>query len=464
MAGKLTLSQKKQLLTYIQEYKKDFRLLYSFSKDGANSSTFHQLCNDRGPTVTIVYDVAGTIYGGYTEKSWSSSGQYVKDDRAFLFRLQQNGKTDPSKFAVKVPDRAIYCNVGYGPVFGGGYDLCTFSGTVTETNGTYPTNASYKFGYSYDMAGISVEELTNNIVTFSELEVYSVTDSVLVPVWRDIGGWEHQDLDQLKHDIENWSPPQGVGLKSANILLLGPFGAGKSSFFNTIASCFRGHTTEQAMCGSAELSITTKYNMYRVRGSAITQPMKFKLCDTRGLEENQGIDAQELGYLIDGNVPNGYEFNPSVQISPETHGFVTTPTPSNKVHCVCFVVDGTSAADLSAKMVVKIKTLQAKVRRKGLSQVVIVTKIDKVCFHVKEDASTVFRSASVKELIDSVATIFGISRNHVLPVKNYEKEINTKDTISILALRAMQQILRATDDYMLNLLDSSDDKNNHSDD
>jgi hypothetical protein len=35
--------------------------------------------------------------------------------------------------------------------------------------------------------------------------------------------------------------------------------------------------------------------------------MKFKLCDTRGLEENQGIDAQELGYLIDGNVPNGYE-------------------------------------------------------------------------------------------------------------------------------------------------------------
>ena len=47
--------------------------------------------------------------------------------------------------------------------------------------------------------------------------------------------------------------------------------------------------------------------MYHVRGSTLEKPMKFKLCDTRGLDESQGIDAQELNYLLDGNIPNGYQ-------------------------------------------------------------------------------------------------------------------------------------------------------------
>ena len=175
MAGKLTFSQKKQLEGYIKEGQKEFQLLYSFSKDGASSATFHQLCNERGPTVTVIYDIVGTIYGGYTEKSWTSSGSYIKDDRAFLFRLQHNHRPTPSKFAVKGPDKAIYCNSGYGPVFGGGYDMCTFSGSITKHKGSYPTNASYRFGYSYDMGATTVEQLTNNIVTFRDLEVYSVT-------------------------------------------------------------------------------------------------------------------------------------------------------------------------------------------------------------------------------------------------------------------------------------------------
>lgn len=67
-----------------------------------------------------------------------------------------------------------------------------------------------------------------------------------------------QDLEELKNETDSYSPPHGLGVKSANILLLGPVGAGKSSFFNTIASVFRGHVTGQAMCGSAEQSITSK--------------------------------------------------------------------------------------------------------------------------------------------------------------------------------------------------------------
>ena len=39
--------------------------------DGWGVSTFHSNCDGRGPTVTII-EVGGYIFGGYTDKSWSS--------------------------------------------------------------------------------------------------------------------------------------------------------------------------------------------------------------------------------------------------------------------------------------------------------------------------------------------------------------------------------------------------------
>ncbi|XP_053403855.1 interferon-induced protein 44-like [Mercenaria mercenaria] len=459
MSGDLLVVEKKQLERFIQAGPKDFTLLYSFTRNGADSAIFHQVCDNNGPTVTVIYNTSGTVYGGYTEISWrSDSGTYYRDEHAFLFRLQQNETYAPMKFPVKKPDSAIYNYNSYGPTFGG-HDLHTFSGKPSDQNGQYTTNATYSFGHSYDMCGISTEQLTNNVKTITELEVYSVTDSILVPVWREIGDWELQDLEELKNEMDSWSPPQGVGLKSANILVLGPVGAGKSSFFNTIASVFRGHVTGQAVCGSAEQSITSKYHKYRVRGSALTKPMKFKLCDTRGIEENQGIDGTELNYLLEGNVPNGYQFNPSTPISPEISGFISKPTLNDKIHCVCFIIDGSTATVMSEKMLEKIKALQTKVRQKGLSQVVLVTKIDKVCSHVEEDVSTVFQSVAIQELVDKVSGILGVPRSHVLPVKNYEKELNVTNDVSILALLSLRQILRATEDFMFNLLDVLDDEN-----
>ena len=66
-------------------------------------------------------------------------------------------------------------------------------------------------------------------------------------------------------DVQDFAPPQIVQVPQSNILILGPAGAGKSSFFNTIASVFRGHVTGQASSGNAEHSITSKVNiLYQV--------------------------------------------------------------------------------------------------------------------------------------------------------------------------------------------------------
>ena len=43
--------------------------------DGWVASTFHSNCDGKGPTVTIV-QVGSYIFGGYTDKSWSSPSKY----------------------------------------------------------------------------------------------------------------------------------------------------------------------------------------------------------------------------------------------------------------------------------------------------------------------------------------------------------------------------------------------------
>jgi len=66
-----------------------------------------------------------------------------------------------------------------------------------------------------------------------------------------------QLLQELKRNIEQYKPLKELNVDQARVLLVGQVGAGKSSFFNTINSIFRGYITSQACSGNAEHSLTT---------------------------------------------------------------------------------------------------------------------------------------------------------------------------------------------------------------
>ena len=173
--SKLEVAQKKQLATWIGSGPRSFSLLYSFSRDGASAPTFHRLCDNKGPTVTVLYNTAGSIYGGYSEASWNSSGSYNPNQKAFLFRLAFSGQKTNDKFPSTQGTCSIYCNGSYGPTFGGGHDLYTFNGTLTLQGDRYTLNGYTRFGNSYDMKGLTSAQISNNIQTVYDLEVYSVT-------------------------------------------------------------------------------------------------------------------------------------------------------------------------------------------------------------------------------------------------------------------------------------------------
>ena len=66
-----------------------------------------------------------------------------------------------------------------------------------------------------------------------------------------------QLLQELKRNIEQYKPLKELNVDQARVLLVGQVGAGKSSFFNTINSIFRGYITSQACSGNSEHSLTT---------------------------------------------------------------------------------------------------------------------------------------------------------------------------------------------------------------
>ena len=86
-----------------------------------------------------------------------------------------------------------------------------------------------------------------------------------------------------------------------------------------------------------------------------------------------------------------------------------------------------------------------------IPQLILLTKVDKLCNDVQEDVSKVFYSSAVEKAVDKASQLLGIPRAKVLPVKNYENEAELDDSTDILALLALRKMLHCSKDFMLNM-------------
>ncbi|WAQ94444.1 IFI44-like protein [Mya arenaria] len=321
----MNVKQKKhfdQVESWIGTGPKTFNLLYSITRDGCDPSMFHQKCDNQGPTLTVLYNKEGSVYGGYASVKWISSpnGLDQNDNSAFLYQLYFSGLNTPNKYSVKNGHTAICSSSNLGPLFGSNtaYDVHTFSSIIQKSSsGEYNLNGDvqFHFGKNYDTAGISSKEFNNGHIRVTELEV----------------------LGSLKEEVKGIQPSEGLDVPHFNILLLGPLGSGKSSICNLVASVFRGRISHRA--------------------------------------------------------------------------------------------------------------------RVGIPQAALITKIDKLCEQSAENTSNTFLSPAVKELVCHVADLLNLPRNSILPVKNYEEEMESDENINILALLAVRQILFFAEDYLENMKD-----------
>lgn len=92
------------------EKKIKLQLLFRMSRDGDNFQTFHNLCDNQGPTITL-YQFEDNVLGLYTPLSWNTTSQWISDQRMFLFSLTYNKKSNKNN----KNSRGIFCCPTHGP-------------------------------------------------------------------------------------------------------------------------------------------------------------------------------------------------------------------------------------------------------------------------------------------------------------------------------------------------------------
>ena len=68
----------KQYDGYLREWCGDYKwkLRYRASEHNYSAKSFHECCDDKGPTLVIIKSSGGWIFGGYTTQSWSGKCIY----------------------------------------------------------------------------------------------------------------------------------------------------------------------------------------------------------------------------------------------------------------------------------------------------------------------------------------------------------------------------------------------------
>ena len=154
----------------------DTKLLYRASEHAYDSRKFHELCDEKGATITIIHNEHNHIFGGYISKSWPKEMGWLADSNAFLFMVRPKCKCFPLQKEYKNHYEVIYSHSSYGPVFGAGCDIyiddennqqvggggisCSFTQTSKEMCGGNVEHESHNHTYKvldYEVFGIQID-------------------------------------------------------------------------------------------------------------------------------------------------------------------------------------------------------------------------------------------------------------------------------------------------------------------
>uniref|UniRef100_A0A674IS19 TLDc domain-containing protein n=1 Tax=Terrapene triunguis TaxID=2587831 RepID=A0A674IS19_9SAUR len=346
--SRLTQDEEEQLQHLLES--RCLSLLYKASIHGYNASIFHAKCDAQGPTVAVAYN---------------GSGYYINDEKAFLFRLKgKEGVLSPLQIPVKTAASAIYDHSSSGPNFGGG------ALQLLDQNAAAAATSSNN-NYTYNVA----------------------------------------DLGKIMEEIRSYKPYLN-SVPRIRILVLGPIGAGKSIFFNSVNSVFQGYVPSQAVAGS------DNYRTYPVKDGRDGKPLPIILCDTMGIEENSGVGLEIDEVATYYYKKNFLQFNPAATPHPDSPGYIKMPFLKDQIHCVAFVIDG---CKISAHNILKF-------------------------------FGEFFRIIHFVPFLQMRITAekLGIPLAQIVPVKNYCSELDLLCDVDILLLSAVRQLIRLAESYLDN--------------
>ncbi|KAM9384422.1 interferon-induced protein 44 isoform 2-T3 [Pholidichthys leucotaenia] len=264
--------------------------------------------------------------------------------------------------------------------------------------------------------------------------------------WRNME-WTEERKTSLMEMISSYRP-SCEDVAQARVLLLGPVGSGKSSFISSVQSVFNGRVTNRAMVGSFASSFTKK--TFSIRHQKRGDVTGLVLCDMMGLttEGMSGLTLHDILSVIKGHVPEGHKFSPDQPVSSsETVGYVKRPSLQDKIHCVAFVVDASKVMTNATGLSITFKKLREHISDLGVHQVVLLTHVDQICSETAKDATNVYKSRIIQDMMKKTADLLGMSTSYIVPVKNYSSELDVDVNTDVLILSAVDHILQYADLY-----------------
>uniref|UniRef100_A0A3Q1M1V5 Interferon induced protein 44 n=1 Tax=Bos taurus TaxID=9913 RepID=A0A3Q1M1V5_BOVIN len=430
VATRLTWMQEKKLQNYFGE--KQFSLLYKASVHGFSTDRLLQICSNQGPTLTVIYS-EDQIVGAYMQKDYGEGNYLIA-----VFVFQETTITECKVGPFKLPmlfDKNVDGNL-------------EVSIHLKEKTMYFNKNAMEKLG------------LSQIYISFQDCEVFRCEDLLDE---RKMSG-----LTELKESllcaIRNYIPYGGL-VHKVRILLLGPVGAGKSSFFNSVRSIFRGHVTNQALVGSDPTGTSEKVNLkclllinfithsihfnlqtYFIKDGKDNNTLPFILCDTMGLSEKEGLDMDDIPYILEGTTISVlYHIHPCMNC---IGNHTVCPLLKDRIHCVAFVFSANSVGQLSHEMVEKIKRIRRELIKSDVVHVVLLTHVDTLDLITKGDLIDVYKCVPVK--LQAVHRKLGFPLSDIFVVSNYTSEWELEPVIDVLILSALKEMLRAADDFLEN--------------
>ena len=173
IASKTELLQMKKWIGRLCE----FDLLYRGTRDGKDSYNFHECCDDKGPTISIIESEDGSRFGGFTTIDWRSDEGKLMDrhHQTFLFSLNKL-----KKYSLTIPNDdndgitslnytivEIKSNISHSLCFGENKDIFISDNWTDDTLSDFPNS----FGINENA---SKNELVPHKFKPIEIEVYSV--------------------------------------------------------------------------------------------------------------------------------------------------------------------------------------------------------------------------------------------------------------------------------------------------
>nr|XP_048309554.1 interferon-induced protein 44-like isoform X3 [Myodes glareolus] len=377
-------------LTWIQEKlleqllgKASLTLLYKSSVHQFITLDITKRCSNQGSTMTVIH-LKQNIVGVFMLEQFPLL-RSEKSSTCVWFSFRQGSSTGMSALVLNTQVEVSVTQLKFFSP--GGFSLI-----VDPRNYELHLSAEVIKELQLDLKGVS---------PYLECEIFRVDGIKRDPEFIKKMVTVKQYRKKLLSALRAYRPHEDL-VPEVRILLVGPVGSGKSSFFNSVKSAFQGHLTRQAIVGSDEDSVTKQFN-----------PCKPK----------------------------------EVRLST----YCTSPPLKDRIHCVAYVLNINSVNMLSDQMVAKLKKIHRDAVHCGVREVALLTNVNNCDEVLDDNFLNMTESMTSRSQVKNVQDMLNIPIANILMVSNYALERSLDPLKDVLIFAALNQMLRTANDSLEDL-------------